>query len=108
MRTNIIGIHTAACALCERSDPTGLRPPAHLVCNETELSLCIPSRPPRAVLNVTDDEGDTPLHVAAGSGQAEAVRLLLVLGANPNVLNLTQKAPLHVASELDLSETIEV
>uniref|UniRef100_S4RL61 Uncharacterized protein n=1 Tax=Petromyzon marinus TaxID=7757 RepID=S4RL61_PETMA len=72
-----------------------------------ELSLCIPSRPPRAVLNVTDDEGDTPLHVAAGSGQAEAVRLLLVLGANPNVLNLAQKAPLHVASELDLSDTVE-
>ncbi|XP_061425467.1 LOW QUALITY PROTEIN: transient receptor potential cation channel subfamily A member 1 [Lethenteron reissneri] len=105
--TNIIGIHTAACALCERSDPTGLRPPAHLVCNETELSLCISSHPPRAVLNVMDDEGDSPLHVAAGSGQADAVRLLLVLGANPNVLNLAQKAPLHVASELDLSETIE-
>jgi ankyrin repeat protein len=42
--------------------------------------------------------GETPLHCAAFHGHAEAVRLLVELGANPNAKGIGEKTPLHTAA----------
>jgi len=50
-------------------------------------------------VNVLDDTGESPLHGAAASGHSTVVRLLLKLGANPNIAaNDTGLTPLHWAS----------
>jgi ankyrin repeat protein len=51
----------------------------------------------QASLN-TRKEGDTPLHCAAAHGHAEAVRLLVELGANPNIKTGGGWTPLHKAA----------
>ena len=44
--------------------------------------------------HVVDYQGDTPLHVAAKTGRAEAVRALLAAGAKADALNRAQMTPL--------------
>lgn len=58
-----------------------------------------------AKLDAQDNFGNTPLHVAAGdngldftSGQQEAVRKLLTLGASPNIRNRMLRTPLDSAN----------
>jgi ankyrin repeat protein len=43
--------------------------------------------------------GVTPIHVAAGSGQAEVAELLLAKKANVNARDKMDRTPLHFASE---------
>ena len=59
-----------------------------------------------ANVNVTDDEGWTPLHAAARSGYRDIAELLLESGASLDVRNKNQETPLHVAcynGKLDVS-----
>ncbi|TRY99671.1 hypothetical protein DNTS_027992 [Danionella cerebrum] len=51
-------------------------------------------------LNVKDEEGNTPLHWAVQKDQPGSCSLLLSLGADPNVLNNSQQAPIHLAVSL--------
>ncbi len=50
-------------------------------------------------VNLTDDEGRTLLHYAAGSGSEAAVRLLLERGADVEASNEEEATPLHAAAE---------
>ena len=59
-----------------------------------------------ANVNVTDNEGSTPLHAAARSGYRDIAELLLESGASLDVRNKIQQTPLHVAcgnGRLDVS-----
>jgi ankyrin repeat protein len=47
--------------------------------------------------NAQDDNGWTPLHIAAQESSLDAVRLLLDAGANPNVRNSGGQTPLSPA-----------
>lgn len=47
-----------------------------------------------------DENGDTPLHVAARDGNQKAVSVLLKLKVQVNVRNEHGKSPIHVAAEL--------
>jgi ankyrin repeat protein len=49
-------------------------------------------------VNVTDNDGNTPLHFAA-KGRLEVVKLLLVHGADPNIKTKQQKTPLIIATQ---------
>jgi hypothetical protein len=49
------------------------------------------------ILEVADNMGSTALHRAAENGNAEAVRALLRLGANPNALNCHWRTPCAAA-----------
>lgn len=51
----------------------------------------------RAFLSARDNNGDTPLHYAAGQGHPAMVLLLLQGGASPNALNKARQTVLHVA-----------
>ncbi|KAJ8010896.1 hypothetical protein DPEC_G00079920 [Dallia pectoralis] len=48
-------------------------------------------------LNVCDTEGCVPLHWAVGRNQVDSCKLLLELGADPNILNQAEMSPLHLA-----------
>ena len=47
--------------------------------------------------NAVSDQGDTPLHLAAWNGNAEALSTLLALGACPHRCNASGHLPLHQA-----------
>jgi ankyrin repeat protein len=52
------------------------------------------------LLTLTDDSGNTPLHLAVRQKQTETVSYLLGLGAEVNCLNTSKQTPLHVSSYL--------
>ncbi|CAB0030122.1 unnamed protein product [Trichogramma brassicae] len=51
-------------------------------------------------LDIQDNEGNTPLHVATSHGNAEVVKLMLRLGADPNSVNAKGLTPLHIIAKL--------
>jgi len=52
----------------------------------------------RALANLKDSFGRTPLHLAAANGSKKTVALLLERGANPNLQRMTRCTPLHTAA----------
>nr|XP_056710881.1 transient receptor potential cation channel subfamily A member 1 [Euleptes europaea] len=63
---------------------------------------------PAEALNVTDNSGNTPLHWATKKKQVESVKLLLSRGANPNILNSSLMAPLHLAVQYLHNEIVQI
>ncbi|XP_060133733.1 transient receptor potential cation channel subfamily A member 1 isoform X1 [Zootoca vivipara] len=59
-------------------------------------------------LNVTDSCGNTPLHWATKKSQIGSVKLLLRKGANPNILNSSMMAPLHLAVQCLQNELVKI
>jgi ankyrin repeat protein/serine/threonine protein kinase len=49
--------------------------------------------------NAKNDDGSTPLHIAAQEGYAEIVKILLERGADPNTENKDGWTPLHIAAK---------
>jgi len=58
--------------------------------------------------NAKDDSGQTPLHRAAGSGQAEHVSLLLKYGADPSVKDDIGDTPADLAKQHGYSEVADL
>ncbi|XP_017213756.1 transient receptor potential cation channel subfamily A member 1a isoform X2 [Danio rerio] len=58
-------------------------------------------------LNVRDEEGNTPLHWAVQKDQPGSCSVLLSLGADPNVLNNSHQAPIHMAVSLGKNFVLE-
>ncbi|KAG9283234.1 transient receptor potential cation channel subfamily A member 1 isoform X1 [Astyanax mexicanus] len=59
-------------------------------------------------LNTQDDHGRTPLHWAVEKNQEGSCSLLLELGADPNILNLSLTAPLHLAISLEHNNLVQL
>lgn len=51
-------------------------------------------------LNIADQSGDTALHMAVSRCDLQMTRLLLCLGADPNLKNKHGDTPRHLASKL--------
>ena len=60
------------------------------------------------MVRATDDRQRTPLHHAAGYGRVGVVRLLLELGADPNLQDYEGHAPLHLAGMYGRDEVVTV
>ncbi|CAH2236535.1 NF-kappa-B inhibitor cactus-like [Pararge aegeria] len=73
-------LHIAAVHGCEKSVGT-------------LINVC----PDKAWLDVPNDYGHTPLHLAAMSGQATVTRMLVIAGASIATRDLTGDTPLHKA-----------
>ena len=56
--------------------------------------------------NARNEDGDTPLHIAAWNGQTEAIAALLDAGADPNARNEDGDTPLHIAAWNGQTEAI--
>lgn len=52
-------------------------------------------------VNCRHPEGATPLHVSVALNRVEMVQLLLVRGANPNLLDQHEQTPLQLLAEID-------
>jgi ankyrin repeat protein len=55
-----------------------------------------------------EERGDSSLHTAIGEGNLSTTRLLLDLGANPNLSDFAGRTPLHTAALQGDSEIIQV
>lgn len=64
---------------------------------EVTFALICAAPHPR-LLDTANDDGQTPLHLAAASGQSQVTRWLVVAGASLSVRNLRGDSPLHVAT----------
>ncbi|XP_043922216.1 transient receptor potential cation channel subfamily A member 1-like [Protopterus annectens] len=60
------------------------------------------------ILNMSDLNGNTPLHWAVEKNQVESVKMLLDNGADPNILNRYQLSPLHGAVQMFHNEIVKV
>ncbi|WMT84150.1 ankyrin repeat domain-containing protein [Wolbachia endosymbiont of Listronotus oregonensis] len=58
-------------------------------------------------VNSTDENGWTPLHLAAWKGQLDNARLLIEKGADINAENIFGRKPVHVAAESNNTNIIE-
>jgi cytohesin len=58
--------------------------------------------------SVESDEGDTPMHVAAGDGNVEIARALLEAGADPDVDNKAGVRPIQKAAGGGWLDTVEL
>uniref|UniRef100_A0A8D0HGQ3 Transient receptor potential cation channel subfamily A member 1 n=1 Tax=Sphenodon punctatus TaxID=8508 RepID=A0A8D0HGQ3_SPHPU len=75
---------------------------------QIELMQIIIDDSSNEVLNLVDTAGNTPLHWATRKKQIESVKLLLSRGANPNVLNSSMMAPLHLSVQSLHNEIVKI
>jgi len=61
----------------------------------------------KTTVNVSNDHGSTPLHIAAYIGKIEALQTLIELGANIEVANKFDETPLYVAASRGKTETLQ-
>ena len=59
-------------------------------------------------INIPNQYGNTPLHIAAGCGQITFIRELLKFGANPFLFNLKNQTPKDMAHASDHPDCVEV
>lgn len=53
--------------------------------------------PHSCLLNIQNDDGQTPLHLAVLTQQSKIVRRLILAGANPSLRSFRGNTPLHLA-----------
>jgi hypothetical protein len=58
------------------------------------------------LVSTLNEQGDTPLHIAARTGYISVVRVLLEFGANPNTRNAARATPLQIAKGLGRQELV--
>ena len=56
---------------------------------------------------VTNEYGDTPIHLAASVGHLEMVKFLTSFTSNPNVINASGKTPIDLAVQNSHQDVIE-
>ncbi|KAK7085398.1 hypothetical protein SK128_000895 [Halocaridina rubra] len=89
--------------------PGGARPLHLAVCKNGFYGIVSALLERGAEVNITDEEGFTPLMVAALNGHSKVVRLLLEKGANPNTTRLdTGETALHLAMNSNSMATARV
>ncbi|WP_303674344.1 ankyrin repeat domain-containing protein [Vampirovibrio chlorellavorus] len=62
-----------------------------------ELVAALPDQDAHRMMNRANEYGSTPLHSAAKKGHVKAIKLLLDLGAEPNVRDHQKRTPLDLA-----------
>jgi ankyrin repeat protein len=104
-----------ASLLIKAGAPMGLRdvvnwtPLMHVAGNNVELlKVMLEAKPGPEILNMEDQMGFTPLHEAAGNGNLEATRQLVMAGANPNAVDDYGDTPLKMAQQQGFGKIVAV
>ena len=66
--------------------------------DKTSESLCNKLLVYKPLLDVTDQQGQTPLHIAVQAANINTLKALLTAGANPNIADEEGNTPLHLAA----------
>lgn len=78
-------------------DGHGSRPLHRISKNNINFASLLSGAPYiKDVVNARDNNGDSPLHKAAGAGRFKAIQSLLALGADPNARNSHGRTPVEV------------
>ena len=84
---------------CSRPD---FETPLHVACKEGHIDvikeLLKPGHGEASLVSARDHRGNTPLHLAVESGVFEAVKVLLVLNADPDAADTHGIHPVHLAA----------
>jgi hypothetical protein len=72
----------------------------------TRLAFCLKAKPELA--NARDNNGQTPLHVAAQRGMADTTRLLVNMGADPALKNAAGKTAADIARATGSSSVVQI
>jgi hypothetical protein len=92
----------------------------HYPCEQGKMfgSLVPPTGPAEAeariearlkfLLDLKDNKGRTPLHLAASAGAADVAREMSELGADVNALDNFNRTPLHLAAKFARAEALDV
>ncbi len=83
---------------CSLQDMRGQSPLHYAVLHGAHAALQTLLEMPGMLVNAQNEEGCSPLWMAAQQGDAQAVALLLAAGANPNIGNIEEASPLHIAA----------
>lgn len=57
----------------------------------------------QANVNIADEDGNTPLHLAMEAGDGAMIKALIAAGANVNAVNKEGKTPMHKGAEKNIS-----
>src|SRR5690606_21340390 len=58
--------------------------------------------------NVTQTDGQTPLHISCRTGNSQMIKLLLYEGGDPRLKSASGETPLHVAAQYCHCEAVEL
>ncbi|CAJ0580056.1 unnamed protein product, partial [Mesorhabditis spiculigera] len=73
--------------------------PLHVYVHKDNLALVFTILGAEVDINAQDDDGNTALHLATSLLNVTMVRTLLCFGANPNIHNLHDESPRHLAAK---------
>ena len=81
----------------------------NIINNNNLKKLCELLKKDRSKINTLNNEGLSPLHISIIKGNIEIINVLLLNGANPNILSSKKKqTPLHFAYIYQNSKTEEI
>jgi ankyrin repeat protein len=84
-------------------------PPLHqIVLHLTNIDLWQQLEMSTSTIDEKDSDGRTALSWAAARGDAEATKLLLKFGANPNILSYKNQSPLHWGAQSTMGTCAEI
>jgi len=73
-----------------------------------DASLVPSGTGPLASVNRINPEGQAPLHIAAGNGSVELIKILIQRGADVNLANSSRQTPLHWAAWNNQAEAVNL
>lgn len=82
-----------------------LRTPIYFAADAETCQLLIDAG---ATVNQEDDDGYSPLHLAAAHGYLEVAELLIANGANVNAVDHQKQTPLHMAADAGQPDMCEL
>jgi ankyrin repeat protein len=90
------------------TEPEILEPPIFALIDQGKTREAMALITDQSSTKIRDSKGRTPLHAAAQKGNAELIRFLLAMGADPDPVNDNNESPLCNAAGLEKIEAVRL